>query len=415
MIASNGKHPLHWLDEYVEAADAKSPMTPRAFHEGIGLWLIATTIARRLVVRMAHDDVYPSLWLMLLARSTLYSKTTALNLSRSMMHRSADKALLLPDAATPEALVDLLAGSGQRGMIIDEASGILSTSERDYMAGHLELLMRLYDSPGTYSRVTKGGGTSTISNGYLTLLAASTPALMRRHLRNERLWAAGFWPRFGILMPPAEIPPFRRAQFVDETVLGALAGRLITLGRRLPPVTQPLDVQVERAAMDGWMQFDEWARYTAQPNLSDAMSAAHGRAPTTALKIATCLAAMEWTGVDHAPRIEPRHMERAMAIARAWLEGALQAFETAQKAEPDKDMDLIQRAIQRAGGEWVSLRDLCRATHLKASDVERGLVELEAAGAIVVEQVKRGGQTSAQARIVSIEGVEEVSLSHATP
>lgn len=414
MSTSNGAHPPHWLDEYVAAADAKSPMTPRAFHEGIGLWLIATTIARRLVVRMAHDDVYPALWLMLLARSTLYSKTTALNLSRSMMHRAADKSLLLPDAATPEALVDLLAGSGQRGMIVDEASGILSTSERDYMAGHLELLMRLYDAPAAYSRVTKGGGTSTISNGYLTLLAASTPALMRRHLRNERLWAAGFWPRFGILMPPSEVPPFRRAQFVDEATTDALAGRLVTLARRLPPATSPLDVHVERLAMDAWMEFDEWARYTAQPNLSDAMSAAHGRAPTAALKIATCLAAMDWSGVDRAPRIEPHHMERAIAIARTWLEGALRAFETAQQAEPDKDLELVQRAIQRAGGEWVSLRDLCRATNLKASDAERALIELEAAGAILVEETKRGGHATKQARQVICTDVGEVSVSDMT-
>ncbi|MCL5996525.1 MAG: YfjI family protein, partial [Chloroflexi bacterium] len=161
----------HWLDAYVAFAEAKSPMTPRDFHEAIGLWLISTVIARRLVAHMPHDDIYPNLWVMLVARSTLYAKTTAFNLARHFARRAIPH-LLLPDASTPEAMLEILSGkeldgpaqaqAGQKGQIVDEASGMLAQSGRDYMAGALELYLRLYDCPPEFERVTRGPGRGTV-------------------------------------------------------------------------------------------------------------------------------------------------------------------------------------------------------------------------------------------------------------
>ena len=307
--------------------------------------------------------------------------------------------LLLPDTTTPEALIESLSKSAQRGMVVDEASGLMSASERDYMAGTLELYMRMYDCPPEYTRMTRGSGLTRIEAGYVPLLAASTPALMKRHLKNDRLWASGWWPRFGVLVPSAERAPFRESQYVDRDQKAELINVLVRMRARLdrvPPAA--LDAIVERDAMDIWKAFDKEARYDRQYDLVDNLRAAYGRAPTHALKIATCLAATDWPNTEHAPRIMARHMERGIEIARAWLDGAEQALITCE-TEADKETEKVRRALIQAGDEWVPLREIMRAAHVTATEAERALTGLEAVEEVEVKEGKTGtGRPRIEAR-----------------
>src|SRR5207248_724248 len=68
-----------WLDAYVSYGESVSPMTPPSFHESAGLWLVSTVIARRLMLPMAFAQVYPNLFVAWLARTTVWRKTTALD------------------------------------------------------------------------------------------------------------------------------------------------------------------------------------------------------------------------------------------------------------------------------------------------------------------------------------------------
>jgi hypothetical protein len=415
----NGNHPPDWLDSYIACADARSPMTPRDFHEGIGLWLISTTVARRLVVRMAHDDVYPNVWVMVAARSTMFAKSTAFKMARRYARRAIGH-LLLPDTSTPEALVEVLSGrnlegeaktqAGQKGLILDEASGMLAQAGRDYMAGSLELLLHLHDCPDEYERLTRVGGRCAIKGAYLTLLGASTPAMLAPHLKAPRMWANGWWPRFGILPQPDVKPPYRQSTAPAEQVDNALIDALGYLHRRLPSAEagkapEALSVVITGEALRAFGEYDRLMRYDRQTDdLPDSLSAVYGRSPTQALKVATCLAATDWPDGERVPMIELRHWVQAQEIAERWAVGAERALDLAEAQREDHRVERVLRAVAKAG-DWISLRDLCRMTKLRAVEVELALVELAALGEIEQRDVKRGNYDVQEARLARREEV----------
>jgi hypothetical protein len=98
-----------WLNEYMAYAQAKSPLTPTLFHESAGLVLISAIIARRLVLPMSFGDIYPNLYVMWIAPSTVYAKSTALNIASDLLLESFPH-LLSPQDSTPEALISDMSG-----------------------------------------------------------------------------------------------------------------------------------------------------------------------------------------------------------------------------------------------------------------------------------------------------------------
>ena len=87
----------------------KSPMTPRIFLESAPLWAVGLAIARRCVLRLSFDDIYPNLYFLWIAPTTYYHKSTGLKAITKLV-RSTLPHLLLPETTTPEMLMAKLAG-----------------------------------------------------------------------------------------------------------------------------------------------------------------------------------------------------------------------------------------------------------------------------------------------------------------
>jgi hypothetical protein len=170
-----GQETGRWLNDYVSFAAQVSERTPRLFHEAIGLWTGSLAIARRLQLRLRHGDIYPNLYILGVASTTLYAKSTGLDIAVRLLHECCPQ-LLFANDFTPEAMLADLAGrepanlnsadlterdrelwlqgrhfAAQRGLVAEEASALLSGLRRDYMTGMAELLLRLYDCPGPRS------------------------------------------------------------------------------------------------------------------------------------------------------------------------------------------------------------------------------------------------------------------------
>ena len=192
-----------WLTDYVAYAAGVSERTPRLFHEAIGLWTGSLAIARRLRLRLRHGDIYPNLYVLGVASTTLYAKSTALDVGSRLIHESFPH-LLFANDFTPEAMLADLAGrepvnlnsadlterdrdlwlqgrhfAAQRGFIAEEASALLAGLRRDYMTGMAELLLRLYDCPDLYRRNTRGAGFIVVRKAYLSIIGMTTPARLQ--------------------------------------------------------------------------------------------------------------------------------------------------------------------------------------------------------------------------------------------
>jgi len=418
-----------WLDRYTTQARAVSPMTPLLFHESAALWLAGVAIARRLVLPLAFGDIYPNLFVLWLAPTTLYRKSTGLNFARDLARRAFPH-LLTPQDTTPEAFLSDLAGAqpanfaslsqtaaarweqgrkfaAQKGLCLDELSGLLAGAGKDYNAGLLEALLRLYDCDPDFTRSTRNAGWLTVRNGYLSLLGASTPAALAQHLQSERLWSTGFWPRFAILTPAAR-PEWATAQALDNAPdlvadLCRLADRLPAGAVDNPPVARPVTL--------GGGVYEAWGRYNKAvsfdlltPDLEARLYGTYGRLPGLALKVAVILAALDWPAGLETPQVTLSHLARALSITEAWRASAHRALLAAAQDETDHVKRRVLCQIGRAEPNGATVRDLCRAMQsTRTAEIEAALHDLVTAGeveAVRQQSGQQGGRPTERYRLV---------------
>jgi hypothetical protein len=141
----------HWLEQYMDWSGTTGNQTPMIFHQAVGLWLLATADGRRLYGEAPWGvKIYPNLYLMLVAGTTFYRKSTAYKLAEGMA-RTAIPHMLMPTPGSPERFQEALAGrlpsnfdklgqeqrerltkaqpfAAQRGLLKDEVSGLLGRS-----------------------------------------------------------------------------------------------------------------------------------------------------------------------------------------------------------------------------------------------------------------------------------------------
>jgi hypothetical protein len=99
-----------WLSQYTAWASRVGNQTPITFHQAAGIWLLSVSIARRLYVEAPWGvKLYANMYMMLVADTTFYRKTTAYKLAESAI-RQAIPHMLMPTPGSPERFQDMLAG-----------------------------------------------------------------------------------------------------------------------------------------------------------------------------------------------------------------------------------------------------------------------------------------------------------------
>lgn len=392
-------------------------MTPVVFHQSAGLWLVSTVIARRLMVPMPFGQIYPNLFIVWVAPTTLYRKTTALNVARGIAQGTFPY-LLAPQDTTPEAFLADLAGveppnfdelpeldqkewrmsrnhAAQRGLVLDEMSGLLSASGKDYNAGLIEAIIRLYDCDPRFSRSTRRDGRIVLRNGYLSLLGASTTAAMGPHLRSQPLWYKGWWPRFAILTPSDDRPEWRVPW--EQSEPAGMVATLAKLHKRLPQATWPdppkaLVTTLGDGVYDAWMLYNKALSHDLlTPDLDDRLAGTYGRLPTLVLKVATILAALDWTE-GKAPQIELRHLARAITICEECRASAHRVLTMITETTHDRLSARILGQLGKFGKKGATLRDVYRGMHnVDRHQIEGLLGQMVKAGEVESVEPERAG------------------------
>jgi len=397
----------HWLNDYVAYAADVSERTPRLFHEAIGLWIGSLAIARRLRLRMRHGDIYPNLYVLGVASTTLYAKSTGLEIASRLIHDCCPH-LLFANDFTPEAMLADLAGrepanlnaadlterdralwlqgrhfAAQRGLVAEEASALLAGLRRDYMTGMAELLLRLYDCPDLYRRNTRGAGFIVVRKAYLSIIGMTTPARLQG-AEVKTAWHDGLFARFALLTP--ETMPQRPSDEHERPRIGYpphLAEILTRLAHALLPVpTFPAPVEARDVEMTDEARAAWWRYYMAVTfdlltgdNPPDGrLWGCYGRLPSQALKIALILSGLDWAaGVQDTPQITLAHYARAQMIAEAWrasVHRLLSTLTSSHVAAEHSKEDRVLMRIQAAGPNGVAARDVYRSLKLRRADFD---------------------------------------------
>jgi hypothetical protein len=224
-----------WLHRYAAHSAQWAPRAAPGYHTAVGLWVLSTIAARRLVAHMGSTEVYPTLFFALIAESTHWTKTTAASIGVRLIRRSGCGHLLSPDRTTPQFLLKLMAGNvsqdygnkredeqaeirktlgfaAQRGWFYEEWGGMLHQMRR-VDSPHAELNKLLIVLEGGAERFETGTiqrGLERIEAPYLALLGNATPHDVAPFMEEgDAWWHDGFWPRFICVTPPWGATPSR--------------------------------------------------------------------------------------------------------------------------------------------------------------------------------------------------------------
>ena len=415
-----------WLGQYLEWAGATGNQTPRVFHQAAGLWLLATAVGGRLYGEAPWGvKLYPNLYLMLIAGTTFYRKSTAYKLAESVA-RAAIPHMLMPTPGSPERFQEALAGrmpgnydklgreqqerltkaqpfAAQRGLLKDEVAGLFGAINRkDYMVGMKDLLMELYDCPDYVDKDTQTG-LNIVQNAALSILGVTTPASLSSAVSGGD-WDNGLLIRFALLTPEPDY-----AERPSSTHYRAVPEKLITdlrrLHDRLPQpepsefgLTAPGALRLEVQCWSECQGYGDWLRRQCAPSgdteLDDRLKGIYGRMHVQAFKLASLLAALDWLETDApVPTVTAAHWIAGQAIAEDWRQAAHRLLEqldrSGEAVQEKRQQDRLLNAIRQAGAGGIGLRDLYRNLNFSAKQARTLASDLMRAGLIEERRMER--------------------------
>jgi hypothetical protein len=428
-----------WLDDYVAYSRQWSPRAYDGFHRSVGLWLLATVAARRVRLHFGGER-YPSLYIALCARTSLYAKSTTARIGAAVLWGAGLSHMLAADDATPQAFVRSLttrlpdhwenmdAGAkakllrrmafpAQRGWWYDEFGQKVAAMMKDggFMADFRGLLRRFDDCPPRYEYDSILRGGDVVEQPYLSLLANLTPADLKPYAgRDAALWGDGFWARFAFVTPPpdADRP---RGRFPAGVLAAPLAltqplrrwherlgvpeARAVARTKGEEKKADGFDLVVDPLPFSDCVLHDDVkeAFYTYNDALLDVIQESnrsdldgnYARFAEKALRVAMLAASLSNDG-----RIELAHWALGQEVAEQWraelhhLVESLEGGGAGQSRESEQE-ERIVATIARLGS--ATPNDLRRHTHLSVGEVERALEALERAGEVTAPTTNRKG------------------------
>jgi len=388
-----------WVDKYAEFALKASPMTPPLFHRSYALAALSTAVARRVYIKAGDDTIFPNLYMLLVAPSTLYAKTTGLNVTLKLLEMAGLNNFLLPTGVTPQSLISELTHkepptfenwhkddkddwrkerpfAAQRAWWMDEAASLLDLFKQKNTADLLGLILKLYGTPAKLTASTMGRGRETVRFPYLSICGPTTPAAMRTHLNNSELWGDGLFARFLFVTPDA--PPVDDFYSQSLETPPALAQHLNTLAfARLEIPQENITGEIKPPPMkQATIPPEVWAKWKAYrtglftlltgKRVPEKLFSLYGRLHTSAMKIAILLAASDWAemAVGNPLIIQPAHWARAQMMTEEYRASLHRMVEDASRNSNDEDQQLEKQIIARAGSSRNSRREIGMDLHM---------------------------------------------------
>lgn len=428
-----------WLDEYQEFSRKWAPRAYEGFHEAVGLWILSTIAARRVQVDLGGQR-FTNLYLANVARSSVWTKSTAHKIGSETIDQAGLRYLLAPDDATPAALLQRMARqtvtnwdnltlddqeatrkriafAGQRGWDFDEFGHKVAAIMRDSgpMADFRGILRKLDDCPKSYEYLTIAHGSAMLERPYLSILGSMTPADMRPYAkRGGPLWGDGFWARFAFVAPgPDEEPIMGRfpaeARAIPYTLTNPLRNWHNLLGQPSVEVVEhkadddakasarkwdvhigdpPVQVCILGAGVfEAFYNYHDALTAIARANDNTDLDGNYSRFAEKALRVAALLASLGNEG-----RIELCHWARAQAIAERWRQSLHNLYLTLNSAQ-DEEAKTEERVISivRRLGTATPIQVKRYLPDLSTANIATIMDRLTRAGAIQVLEMTRKG------------------------
>lgn len=243
---------LHSLMEYVEETES-----PRDFWTWSGIFTLAAAMQRKIWLPFGMENLYPNLYVMLVAPPGVCRKGAAISLAKRLLMEV--RVPVAADSSSKRALTKELAASGEVGMfewegkprqqcalavISKELSSLLAVDPK----GMIEVLTDLYDSHDTWEYKTSDKGKDQIYGTCINCFLATTPGWLSENLPEVAI-GGGFASRLAIIssatkykrvtIPPPPSNELYKALIHDLNIIAHLKGPF-------------------RWTKEGYQRFDQW-------------------------------------------------------------------------------------------------------------------------------------------------------------
>lgn len=183
----------YFIKDYIDYASEFTD-TPSVFLKFGAYSAISAAVGSKVYFEFGDMKVYPNLWIILMAPSSLYRKSTAVGIPIRLLH-AGNLDVILPNEFSHESLVEALSVKPQGLFIFSEFMSLATALEKDYMAGAKAFLTEMFDSRSyPYRRKTKGEEL-VIIDPCVSILAATTIDWFLEKLKEKDLYG-GFLTRF---------------------------------------------------------------------------------------------------------------------------------------------------------------------------------------------------------------------------
>jgi hypothetical protein len=429
------------LDEYVEFSKKWSPRAAQSYHSTVFVVLLSGITARRLFFNFGSKR-FTNLYSLIVGPSSLFAKTTTLNIGKKLIERLDLSELMMFDC-TPPLFIKSLAGElpekyhklsdekkveilrrlrygGKSLWIYEEFGAYLTQMMNQSSIYHIYhyILREFDDCPNFHHSGSVTRGEDKILNPYLSLIGNLTYADLQPFSRtNSKLWNDGFFARFGFATPSPDERPIMSA-FPDEVfklpenIVNALMDYHERLG--IPDVQvielpgdnnneksnrhyqiirgkyPETEIKISKDSLDALNNYSNGLHKLIITMNNEDLNSAYSRFPEKALRIAAMLAFLQGSLT-----IEIRHLAKAQIITEMWRSSLHQLYKLTN-SQPDREKETEEKikALLARRDKAMTVREIQQTlTKLSSDKIARACSSMAMAGSLRTVERKRPNGT----------------------
>lgn len=363
-----------WISDYLEAV---VPLTdaPVEFALASGLCALSAALGNQIWIESWDQQVYPHLWAILVAPSSFWRKSTAINMAERLL-RESEAERVLPSDFSREKLLEELQARPVGMLTLKEFGGFLANISRDYMSGTREMLTELYDGPLEYARALKSKS-YVVRRPAITVLGATTLDWLEARVTEGDL-RGGFLGRFLFVTATEKAAPKGLTGGMDGIARMHLRDALRALMKL--DTGEAKFTPAARQLLEAWIS--TWEEEVTSSHHSTDLTGFAVRLQTYALKLAMLYQASSAIG-DGRPidRLEEHAVASAIAYCRLLWHNVVGLID--EKIAIGKDAKELRRLTEMVGhGRGIARMNLLKLSKLKARDFDGFLETLVQSGAV---------------------------------
>jgi hypothetical protein len=385
--------PDSFVEKYIKWAKNRSDAAP-SYHEAGAFTILSALLAENIRLPTSFGNLIPNLWFLILGDTTLTRKTTAMDMAMELLLTVYEDCVLATDGSLEGILTALALRQGQASIFWrDEFSGMLDAMKRrDYYAGMVEVLTKLYD--GKYQKRILRKEIIEIRDPVFIMFCGGIKSRIVELFDTDYI-INGFIPRFIYLVAEPDMKNFKPAGPSNneiQTVSTKLVEELFALRNRYDSktfITMGDNKVAGREPHLAELTQEAWDRYNVlERQLMEAGAASDNpeyftptmdRMSKSCLKVAVLLAALR-EQKDRKVIVEIEDILHAIKYIASWIPHTVYIVSNSGKSLSEKTID---RAYLLILGGKKSRSHLMRSMHLTSREADLILDTLEQRGLIV--------------------------------